>query len=151
MTAPIRRIIDEEVAVLISTLYKENLFTDLTKATPKLREFVDALEHVIDKYHLKEVQSAVDREVKSYQDELTKKEQELTETKAQYEGIVRDLQARNKRLHDEIKRLQKKVRELEKNSLTARLNESISDVLTNELVKHLKDEITFLRTLLLRR
>lgn len=151
MTAPIRRIIDEEVAVLISTLYKENLFTDLTKATPKLREFADALEHVIDKYHLKEVQSAVDREVKSYQDELTKKEQELTETKAQYEGIVRDLQARNKRLHDEIKRLQKKVRELEKNSLTERLNESISDVLTNELVKHLKDEITFLRTLLLRR
>ena len=151
MTAPIRRIIDEEVAVLISILFKENLFTDLTKVTPKLREFADALEHVIDKYHLKEIQSVVDREVKSYQNELTRKEQELTETKERYERIVHDLQARNKRLHDEVERLQKKVRELEKNPLTARLNESISDVLTNELVKHLKDEITFLRTLLLRR
>ena len=151
MTAPIRRIIDEEVAVLISTLCKEKLFTDLTKVTPKLREFVDALEHAIDKYHLKEIQSAVDREVKSYQDELTKKEQELSEVKTLHKERINELQARNKRLQDEIKRLQEKVQELEKNPLTALLNESISDVLTNELVKHLKDEITFLRTLLLRR
>ena len=151
MTAPIRRIIDEEVAVLISILFKESLFTDLTKVTPKLREFADALEHVIDKYHLKEIQSVVDREVKSYQDELIRKEQELSEVKTLYKERINELQARNKRLHDEIKRLQKKVRELEKNPLTTRLNESISDVLTNELVKHLKDEITFLRTLLLRR
>lgn len=151
MTAPIRRIIDEEIVVLIVSFFEENLFTDLTKATPKLREFAEVLEHAIDKYHLKEVQSSVDREIASYQDELTKKEQELTETKEKYEGIVRDLQSRNERLHDEIKKLQKKVQELEKNPLTTHLNESISDALTNELVKHLKDEITFLRTLLLRR
>lgn len=153
MTAPIRRIIDEEISVLIQALYKGgwDKLANFLESTTYLREFAEALEHSIDKYYLKEVkefQSLIDREIEHYKNELIK---ELTEIKIAYLENMEQLRAKNKRLNDEIKRLQKKVRKSEKKPLTAHLNAPVSDPLTNELVKHLKDEITFLRTLLLRR
>ena len=61
MTAPIRKIIDEEIAVLIENIHKSSNYTfgEFLSSTTHLRDFADALEQSIGNYHLEKLKKEV--------------------------------------------------------------------------------------------